>query len=328
MITFWKSRKRSIFVLGIIKYNKSISKMKNFKKITLAVLVIIGGAVFTGCGPETPTEPKAEISFKAAAGYTSSDGILSGGTEFKIGIQATHTVKLKRMEITVSYDGGADQAPANCLTTCDTSFSTKDFSADFVYLARDKDGTEKWTFTFIDDDNKTHSESLTLETTEAPKPLRFVDIVLGNQSSADGSSLDLSTLSVYTLAQAKAASEKVDMVYVKDDVAGEIFASPSTAIAADKLEGANGVANWATRITSKFRKLSMTQTVFNGMSTTETILKEVKDNGAAVDQITGFSATDIYIVEAGTANGNNIIIRVIQINVDNTVTLKVAVEDI
>lgn len=302
--------------------------MKNLKKISLLAFVIIGGVLLNGCSPDEDVTPKADISFKAAAGYTSSDGIISGGTEFKIGIQATHTVKMKRMEITVSYDGGADQAPANCLTICDTTFSSKDFSADFIYAARDKDGTEKWTFTFIDDDNNTHSASLTFETTEAPKPLRFVDIVLGNQKAAAGSSLDLSTLAVYTLDQAKASSETVDLVYVNDDVTGEIFASPSTAIAADKLGGTNGVANWATRNTTKMRKLTMTQGEFNGMTTTETILREVKNNSAATDQITGFSATEVYLIEAGSANGNNVIIRVEQIAADNTVSLKVAVEDI
>lgn len=302
--------------------------MKNLKKIALLAFVVIGGAL-TGCSPdEDGATPSADISFKAANGYTSSDGIISGGTEFKIGIQATHTVKLKRLEITVSYDGGAAQAPANCTGICDTTISTKDFSADFVYKARDKDGTEKWTFTFIDNDNNTHSESLTFETTEAPKPIKFIDIVLGNQKATAGSSLDLSTLSVYTLADAKANSALVDVVYVNDDVSGEIFASPSTAIAADKLGGANGVANWATRNTSKLRKLSMTPAEFAAMKTTEQILKEVKNNGAATDQITGFSATDIYLFEAGSAGGNNVIISVEQIGVDNTVTLKVAVVDI
>jgi hypothetical protein len=302
--------------------------MKNLKKLTLLAFVIVGGLVLNGCGTTDDPTPKADISFKAATGYTSSDGILSGGTEFKIGIQVAHTVKLKRMEITVSYDGGADQAPANCLTTCDTAFSTKDFSADFIYLARDKDGTEKWTFTFIDDDNNTHSKSLTFETTEAPKPLRFVDIVLGNQKAGIGSSWDLSTLSVLTLDLAKASSAKIDLVYVNDDVSGEIFASPSTAIAADKLDGSNGVGNWATRNTSKLRKLTMTESEFNGMTTTETILKEVKNNGAGVDQITGFGATEVYLLEAGSAGGHNVILRVVQIGQDNTVNLKVAVEDI
>jgi|GEM_PF-2045154 len=303
--------------------------MKNLKKISLLAFVLIGGLVFSGCGPGTDDpEPSADISFKAASGYTSSDGILSGGTEFKIGIQATHTVKLKRMEITVSYDGGADEAPKNCVNICDTTFSTKDFSADFVYLARDKDGTEKWTFTFIDDDNNTHSASLTFETTEAPKPVRFVDVVLGNQSATAGSSWDLSNLTVYTLDQAKTNSATVDLVYVHDDVNGEIFASPSAAVAADKLGGANGVANWATRNTTKMRKLAMTEAQFNAMKTTETILKEVKDNGSATDVITGFAATEVYVIDPQSAGGNSVIIRVQQIGVDNTVTLKIAVADI
>ena len=308
--------------------------MKTLKIAILGLAVIAAGFSFTGCTTDEATEPTIAptLNFLGGAGYTSEDATVSGGTEITVGIDANKDAdgkKLEKLEIRVSYDGSDTKlTPDNC-NLCDTSFSSDDFEADFTTKVRSQPGTETWHFTIIDAEGNSTSKSITITTTAEPKPIRFIDITVGNQNSAQlGSSVKTSDLSVSLLADAKAASADIDFIYVADDVAGSIICAPSSGIAADKLNSqTSGVATWATRNDTKIKKTGISSSAFDNMTNSALMLQELSDMGGATDQISSLAVGDVLLISPVSANGINILVKVSEIGQDDSMNLKVAAED-
>jgi hypothetical protein len=165
-----------------------------------------------------------------------------------------------------------------------------------------------------------------LTTTKAPKPIRFIDVTLGNQKSTTvGSSLDMTTISAYLLAEAKTNSALVDVMYVKSDTDGDIICAPASSAA---IAIYPSMSTWATKNNTKVRKTSLTSGQFDAMTDSKLILQELAANSGASDKLINVSTNDIILVAPVSATGKNGLIKVVSIDVDNSMTLKVAVEDI
>jgi hypothetical protein len=309
------------------------NRMKTLKIAILGLAVIAAGFSFTGCTTDEGTEPTLAptLNFLGGAGYTAEDATVSGGTEITVGIDAKKDAegkKLEKFEIRVSYDGSDTKlTPDNC-GLCDSSFSADDFEAEFTTKVRSQPGTETWHFTVIDRDGNSTTKSITITTTAEPKEVQFVDVTIGNQNSAQlGSSVKTSDLSVLLLADAKAASADIDFIYVNDDVAGSIICAPASAVAADKLNSpTSGVATWATRNDTKFKKTGISSSAFDGMTNSALMLQELSDMGGATDQVSSLAVGDVILISSVSANGRNVLVKISSIDQDNSMTLKVAAE--
>jgi hypothetical protein len=302
--------------------------MKNLKLTFLVAFIAIGAFVISSCSPTDDPELKPVLNFLAGAGYTSDDATITAGENFKVGLSASHDSKIETLKIRVSFDGGADVIPDNC-SACDTTINESTFTMDFENSVESKAGTETWSFTVTDKSGNATTRKIKFTRTKVPVAIRTIAATLGNQNSATvGSSLKLEDISVLLLSDAKTGSESIDLIYVSDDLDGSILCSPSSAIAAAKLEGASGVETWATRNATKIRLTSITSNDFSAMTDSKELIAEIASSAATTDKVINLAAGNVYFVEPVSADGRFALIKINSIDVDNTMTVDVLVEDL
>ncbi|MBO6515917.1 MAG: hypothetical protein JJ975_05135 [Bacteroidia bacterium] len=298
--------------------------MKNLKFNLLIAFAAIGTLVLSSCGTDEPEVKKPVLNFLAGAGYTSADGDIIAGSDFKVGLSASHESKIEKLEITVSYDGGSRVAPLNC-TICDTTINETSFTIDFNNTVEATPGSETWFFTVTDKDGNSTERSITFNRTTVPGPIRKIDVTLGNQlSSSVGSSLSLEDISVKLLADAAAASENIDLIYVKDENTGTSYlgAASSTTVQT----WLPSVANWATKNATKIRKTSYSSGQFGTMDDSEELLDEIRSSAAGTDNVE-IAEGDVFYVGPVSANGKHVLVKITSIGVDDTISVQVLVEE-
>lgn len=296
--------------------------MKNVKFKLLIGLLAVSALTFNSCTTDEPEATKPKLNFLAGAGYTSTDGDIVSGSDFTVGLSASHDSKIETLVITVSYDGGTQVAPLNC-TLCDTTINENSFTIDFTNAVENKPGTETWFFTIADKDGNSTTESITFNRTAVPKAVRKIDIVLGNQNSSNvGSTLNMSDMSVNLLAGARSASENMDLIYIVDGSGSSYFGSPSS----DDVNTFLKTSDWTTRNATKIRQTNITVGQFSSMSDSKELLAEFTSS-AATTEYTEIKSGDVLFVSPVSASGNFALVKVSSIGVDNTISLEILVED-
>ncbi len=297
--------------------------MKNVKFKLLLALVAFGSVTFTACNPDETVEPtKPQLNFLAGAGYVSGDGDIVAGSDFTVGLSASHESKIETLKVTVSYDGGTEVAPLNC-TLCDTTFGEKTFTIDFTNTVENKPGTETWNFTIADKDGNSTTKSITLNRTSAPKAVRKIDITLGNQKAASvGSTLNMEDMSVNLLAAARTNSEMMDLIYVVDDNGSSYLGAPSS----DDVDALLTTSDWTTRNKTEIRVTNITVGQFGSMTDSKELLAEY-NSSEATTQYAEIKSGDIVFVNPVSANGKFALIKINSIGLDNTMAVEVLVED-
>lgn len=306
--------------------------MKNLKLSALIAFVAMGSFFFSACSDDGGTDPaKPVLNFLAGAGYVSADGDITAGSEFTVGLSASHESKIEKLVVTVSYDGGTEVSPVNC-TLCDTMINEKSFTIDFTNKVEDTPGSETWFFAVSDKDGNTTKKSITFNRTAVPSAIRTINATLGNQwSSSFGSSLILQDISVALLADAKANSENVDLLYIFDeDNSLAYLGAPSSATTQKYLPS---VATWTTKNKTQFRKTSYSVAQFGAMSDSKELLSEISSSAGTSSDIS-VAAGDVIFVKPVSPNGRYALIKIATVGAagsgsgnDNTISLDVLVED-
>ena len=129
--------------------------MVNLKRLTISMWAGIA-LLLAGCGnDDTGQTPQPadgpNLEFVAGSQFVNADQAIPGETEFRTKVNATAGAAgnaLARYQITVAYDGG------NAVTFLDTVISGQLFEYTATALTRNTTGTEKWTFTVTDAQNK------------------------------------------------------------------------------------------------------------------------------------------------------------------------------
>jgi hypothetical protein len=217
------------------------------KKINLLIsaLIIAGFAFVTSC---TKDSNPPTINFKGGATYTSSDVTIEAGTSLTFGITATSgSAKLTNFKITTT--SGA--APV------DTTFSSDSFNEDYTFEFPEV-GVNALTFTITDKDGQTAELSLTVTVNAAASTINsYTEVLLGSYGSPTGSSFASVDGTVYSMADAKANSAKVDWLYYYGTGHQATLAAPDDALAATVFSNATtGLAQWATRNATRFTKIT------------------------------------------------------------------------
>lgn len=297
--------------------------MKNVKFKLFIGLVAVGSLLLSACGDDgTVDVKKPQLNFLAGDDYTSGDGDIVAGSDFKVGLSASHESKIESLTITVSYDGGPQVAPLNC-NLCDTMINETSFNLDFMNTVADKPGTETWSFTVTDKAGESTTKTITFNRTAVPVATRKIDITLGNQNSTNvGSSLNMTTMSVNLLADARTNSADIDLIYVVDDNGSSYFGAPSSDDVNSKLK----TSDWATRNATKIRKTSYSVAAFGQMTDSKELLAELASS-AATTQFAEVTSGDVFFINPVSASGKFALIKVNSIGVDNTISLEVLVED-
>lgn len=301
--------------------------MKKLKLSFMMMIAMAGAVVMNGCGPDgDDPEPGPTLNFLGGAEFVSSDKTLPVNTAFQVGIEANHETRIKKLEISVSYNGGPRVTPVGC-TMCDSTLNSKDLSTVFKATTNNIPGKEKWFFAVIDGNNNKTEKSFTITTTAPPKNIVKVNVSMGNQDASIGSSLALDIAEVLTIANAKAASARIDLIYVTSETEGDIMCAPSSQSAGDLLTGTSGVTSWSTRNATKLRKTNITDTEFEAMTDNSLLVQALQDMSSASGEVKDFLEGDVLVVDPVSTGGLVCLVLIETVNLDNTITIKIAFED-
>jgi hypothetical protein len=128
-------------------------------RLNLAVITMV---TFTISSCEKDKGILPDISFKAGAGYTSTDASIAKNTNFLVGINAARTEDkdvLKTFNASVSFDGGSSTTIYNeVLTTAQGD----NYTYDLNLTTRNQSGTEKYSFTITNRDGLINTITITI----------------------------------------------------------------------------------------------------------------------------------------------------------------------
>jgi hypothetical protein len=294
------------------------------KLIYLFAAIMFAGMTFmTSCTKdETPENLDPTINFKGGADYISEDATLETLQQFKIGIIAQSNSNsqkaLTNLNITRTFDNTA-------WFVWDTAIDVTAYDININLLALNVEGTEKIDFTVTDKDGKTATISLNITTVATAGPINsYTDKILGSYQSATGSSFASIDGTVYSLADAKANSEKIDWVYFYGATNAATIASPMDDDAQNVYNDAtNGIATWDIKNDTKFKKV--VDNIDWADITDDTILKE-QAVGADQTKINQIAVGDLISFVA--ANGKTGMIKIDNIvtGTDGTIDISVKVQ--
>jgi len=153
--------------------------------------------------------------------------------------------------------------------------------------------------------------------------VRAISVTLGNQNSATlGSSLNLNDMSVNLLADARANSANIDLIYVVDGNGASFIGAPSS----DDINAQLKVDDWTTRNATMLRATNFSVADFSGMSDSKELLAEVTSS-AATANILEVSGGYVFFVKPVSTGGRYCLIKVNSIGVDNSISIDVLVEE-
>jgi hypothetical protein len=267
--------------------------MNKLRLVALAAVVSVSAIFFQSCGTDE-VKPNPEVSFIGDAGYTAQDASIAGGTAFKIGVVATHTEKLSKLEIFVAYDGGPNLKPADC-TLCDSSLSGTNLKATYNGMTRVVEGTEKWTFRVTDKDGLSTSKSITITTTGKAGD-NLIEITKNN---------DNSTIKVYNFNGPKLGA--YDLKNGGNLGAGDDNKDKDIQDSTDLAETATWPARWTSRNGSTFKKV--TAYSYAQIKTTTDIEAAWTGSGTAVNALL-VKKGDVIVVKLRGVDGDYAVVNV------------------
>jgi hypothetical protein len=261
-------------------------------------LLLISGVVFatsmffTSCSDTSTVDQPPTIGFVAGSGFISADATVDVNSTFSVKIFAEENVdskeNLKSLKITRVFE----------LNSWDTTFTFNEasYSATYNFQAQATAGQESIKFEVTDNAGEKASAQLLITTQELAggEINTFTMKILGSYQSAIGSSFASIDGSVYTLAEAKANSAKVDFLYwwgastsatigaPDDENASIVFNNPT-----------NGIPTWAVKNSTRFKTTTVTGSQFDAFT----------DDSGIVDAAAGADQTRIPSLVAGNVIG-------------------------
>ena len=178
----------------------------------------------------------------------------------------------------------------------DSTFSSDTYSIDFNVIAASQTGTVKFTFKITAADGESSEISLSITTTAGPITSCSQKILGSYDNTTTGSSFASADGTVYSLADAKTNTAKIDWMYYYGSVSNlATLVAPIDATASSVFSGTNGPANWTVRNNTKLAKVTLPAGVTWDNITTDaeiiplaTGLTETKVNMLTVGQIVSF----------------------------------------
>lgn len=250
--------------------------------LLLAGVVSMGTIFIQSCGPGDEPAPTPEVNFIGDAGFTAQDASINGGTAFKIGVVATHSVKLSKLEIFVAYDGGPNLKPADC-TVCDSSIDGTNLRAIYSGVTRSIAGTEKWTFRVTDKDGESTSKSITITTTAAGGT-NLIEISKDN---------DNNTLKVYNFKGPKAGA--YDLLNGGNLLSSDPNADKDIQDSTRDEEVATWPARWGSRNGTTFKLV--TAYTYEQITNTTALESAWNSSGTPKNALTGIKSGDLIVAK-------------------------------
>ncbi len=281
--------------------------------------------MFTACSDDDdPDDPQPRyyptIDFKGGGDYVSSDVTVDTGTSIHIGITAAMnaTSKEKLRIFTVSR-----VVNNNPEIIYNLEFKEENFSFDSVFVALSEASTENFIFTVEDDEGEKAEVSLNVTTEVPPSPYQEINyyegVVLGSYNDQTGSFYSVSENKVYSIAEANAASEKIDLIYYYGVQNKASIGAPDDAV----VNQTYNLSAWTTINETRFFETDYTAEIFDGM-----------ENDSLLIELETFDLTSVVNLEAEkvfafiTADGKKGLVKVAEIPVmrEDLITFDVKVQ--
>lgn len=225
----------------------------------LLTILILGLATVYSCEKEKIDHPPPSISFISDSGFVFSDTILSFGETFKVGIDA-HNPNINLTNFIIKVESDIIE------TYLDSGMNTPIIHFEKTLVKGIKE-SEKWIFIIRDRDGKSNEISVNIikdSTSSYGNINYFPSVELGAQNNSTGSFYSLTEGSVFVLNSAFENQNKIDLCYYYDfiDTDENTIASPGANIDASVFPGTDGLLNWTTRRTSRFKTVNITNEDF------------------------------------------------------------------
>lgn len=298
--------------------------MKQFK--TLLAIFLLGGLFLTSCSKSSdntpnPTDESPSMNFVGQTGYVSGDVTLPVDQPFLVGINAFQNPTTKEKLVRFTVTRVVNNSPE---TVKDTVINASTITINISGVSASTAGTEKWYFRVTDAKNKFRELNFTITTTAPAGPINtYSQKILGGQDNTIGSSFASIDGSIYSLAEAKTNSAKVDWMYYNGAQNHATLAAPIDPTAAEVFNdlNGNGPASWTVRNATKFKTVTVD-------------FASVTDDSQIVTAATGATDTKVINLSVGkviafiAANGKMGLIHVDDITgfASGTMTISVKVQ--
>jgi hypothetical protein len=296
--------------------------MKHMRFLFTTVL-FSGLAMLNSCSKSDTTEPLDQtpvINFVGGTGFVSSDVTLTVNQSFKVGITAFSNsnsgAKLTKFAITRVIN--------NVPSTQDSTINTSTLNLTVMANANSQVGTEKWFFKVTDKNNESKEISFTITTVSGAGPINTFSMkILGSYANATGSSFASIDGTVYTLANAKINSAKIDWLYFygASAVNHATIASPKDPVAETVY---SDLINWAVRNNTLFKKV--TDAIVWADITDDAEIVAQTASGVTETRITNLAPNDILAFIAASGKKGLIKVEAITGTTDGTITISVKVQ--
>lgn len=271
------------------------------KKINLlfGVLVFAFG-LFVACSPDEDAVGPS-ISLVGSGGYIATDVTVAPGDDLPFKWTALKgDANLKTF--TIFQDG-------NIVPLWNTieipNAQNASYTAEATIAAPDEVGEYTYSFEVTDKNDLVANVDVTVTVEETGDPIvSYSDKILGSyDNNTNGSSFASIDGTVYTMANAKANSNKIDFVYFYGSSNGATIAAPSDADAATVYDGVTtGLATWSVRNATKFKATTITATQFDAMTNDLEIIAAV--SGATATKANQLQLGSVVAFETASTSAN------------------------
>jgi hypothetical protein len=225
------------------------------RKIQLiaGLLLITGMGIFTSCKKDDNTPPT--LTFIGGSGFVSDDVTLNVGELFKVGVNASSSVKLTNFKVVRTFNN-------NAYTVIDSTLNSESFTLTFTTEAYPEVGSEKWTFIVTDKNDESTELAFNVTTIATAGEINtFTAVLLGGQLNPDHGSFYATSNTVFNEANANLNQNKIDMVYYYGTNKHNSIVAPASTQLSDVPEfsyilDATAANHWNTTNQTKFKDVT------------------------------------------------------------------------
>lgn len=273
------------------------------KQIKFYAMMMTAAAItlLSACGTEEDVKPDPSVNFKTGAGYTFANTSVEIDSTVKAGIIINHDRRIKNVKFEVTVSGST-------FTVLDSNVNDKVVDMDFVRQVLATPGSETWTITATDVDDKTGTVSFTLTITGQDQALKAFEPAMGQKgvqifNVKDPSPGNPSAYDLNTKTPASAADPNDDLKDILDANTSNSAYQPQ----------------WTSKTGATFLKVTSSSLTYDAATNYSELVQYYATNTAGVVTTTSVIAKDdLYLVKAGD-NGQYYLISIIEV-VDNAGT--------
>ncbi len=283
-------------------------------------LMLITGMIFTSCSKDDDEPLPPSIQFKGGTGYTSADVTINENNTIKVGIiglaNSTSGKNLTQFTITLT----TNNVP---YVLIDSSINTATFDANYLITFPDE-GVTRLSAKVTDKDGLSAEVAFTVTVNGVTGIIDYTDKILGSYDSNTGSSFASADGTVYSMADAKENSEKIDWLYYYGASVHATIAAPDDDEAATIFTGVNGLDKWATLNNTRFAHSPLTASQFDEITTKSQLVTAAQGANPTESRLNGLQIGDVLAFL--TAAGDYGLIRVDDIATGVAGTINISVK--